>query len=65
MEVVPCIGVLWGCSLSGCGGRGWGFLWAMDFYEGVKDYIGEYKVLVIQMAVVYVLGMNVKPFNRV
>jgi hypothetical protein len=37
----------------------------MDFYEGVKDYIGEYKVLVIQMAVVYVLGMNVKPFNRV
>ena len=31
------------------------------FQEGIKDYIGKYRVVVIQMVVGYVLGMNVKP----
>jgi len=46
-------------------GWGWGFLWVVGFQEGVKDYIGKYGVVVIEMAVGYVLGMDVKPFDHV
>jgi hypothetical protein len=37
----------------------------MGFQEGVKDYIGKYGVVVIQVVVGYALGMNVKSFNHV
>ena len=42
-----------------------GVLWAVGFQEGVKDFIGKYGVVVIQMVVGYVLGMDVKPLEHV
>jgi len=44
---------------------GGGVLWAVGFQEGVKDYNGKCGVVVIQMVVGYVLGMEVKPLDRV
>ena len=46
-------------------GLGWGFFWVVGFQEGVKDYIGKYGVVVIEMFVGYIQGMDVKPFNHV
>jgi len=35
-----------------------GFLWAVGFQEGVKNYIGKYEVVVIAAIVGYVFGMD-------
>ena len=40
-------------------------LWAVGFQEGVKNYTGKYEVVVIEVVVGYVFGMDVKPFDRV
>jgi hypothetical protein len=56
--------MLSGSGGSSVGGSG-GFLLAVGFQEGVKDYIGKYGVVVIQVVVGCVLSMNVKSFNRV
>jgi len=40
-----------------------GWLWAVGFEECVKDYIGKYEVVVIEMVVGYVFGMDVKPLT--
>jgi hypothetical protein len=42
-----------------------GGLRAVGLQEGVKDRIGKYSVLVVQMIVSGVLRVNVKPFSRV
>jgi hypothetical protein len=53
--------------VEGRGGGGWGlgFLWAVGFQKGVKNYIGKYEVVVIEVVVGYVFDMDVKPFDRV
>ena len=43
---------------------GGGFLWAVGFQEGVKDFIGEYGVVVIQILVEYLLNMDEKHLDR-
>jgi len=37
----------------------------VGFQEGVRDYIGKYGVVVIEMVVGYVFGMDVKLFDHV
>jgi len=53
--------------LSGCGGQGdgVGVFMGGGFQEGVKDYIGKYGVVVNEIVVGYIFGMDVKPFDRV
>jgi len=46
-------------------GGGEGGLWVVGFQEGVKDFIGKYGVVAIQMVVAYVLGMDVKSLDHV
>ena len=52
----------------GVEGRGWGvgcgFLWAVGFQEGVKDFIGKYGMVVIQMILGYLISMDVKRLDR-
>jgi len=42
-----------------------GVLWAVGFQKVVEDFTGKYGVVVIQMVVGYVIGIDVKPLDRV